>query len=195
MPHPRIIRLPVLAVLWLTVVLPPMRGWFESTMSAHMLLHIPALVLIGWGAGARLDKCCPRMTAALRPFRWALLFGAISTLGIWMIPRLLDLAAESFFVDLVKAVTLTLTGGLSLNLGWRNTGPVARGLIHIEAMASLIRLGWIYAESPARLCTRYGLNDQYWLGNALLVAGGLYAATMAWRALSGTSSTSSFAPR
>lgn len=192
---PKAFRLSVLVGLWFALVLPPIREWLESTMSAHMLLHIPALVLVGWGLGARLAKLHPQMMTALLPFRWALLLCAIFTLGIWMIPRLLDLAAENFFVDLIKATTLTITGGLSLNLGWRNTGPVVRGLIHIEAMASLLRLGWVYAESPARLCTSYGLNDQYWLGNALLIAGGLYAATMSWRALNGPAPSLSFTPR
>lgn len=188
-------RLKVLAGLWLMLVSAPMRGWLESTMSAHMLLNIPAFVLIGWGAGVRLEMLYPQLIATLRPFRWALLLCTIFTLGIWMIPRLLDSAAESLLVDLVKASTLTIAGGLSLNFGWRNTGPVVRGLIHIEAMASLVRLGWVYAESPARLCTSYGLDDQYVLGYALLLVGGLYAFSMAWRALNGPASSLSFTAR
>lgn len=137
----------------------------------------------------------PQLAAPLRPLRWSLLICSAFTLGIWMIPRLLDLAAGSFLADLVKATTLTFAGGLPLKLGWINAGPVLRGLIHIEVMASLVRLGWIYAESPARLCTSYGLADQYWLGASLITVGGGYAVITAWRALNGPASLSGFAPR
>jgi hypothetical protein len=154
-------------------------------MSAHMLVQIPALVFLGWCLGLRLELMHPHWMKRLHPFRWALLLCAMFALGLWMVPRLLDLAVENFAVDIIKAVTLTFGAGLALRLGWRNTGPVVRGLLHVEAMASLLRLGWVYAESPARLCTTYGLKDQYWLGNVLILAGALYAVTMAWRALNG----------
>jgi hypothetical protein len=182
----RPLPLSLLGLLWLALLLPPTRAVLERTMSAHMLVHIPALVLIGWGAATRLAERSPALLGALQPYRWALLVSAFTTMGLWMIPRLLDMATESLPVDVIKALTLSLAGGTALCWGWRNTGPVIHGLIHVEALASLLRLGWIYLESPTRLCTSYGLSDQYWLGNALLILGGCYAAWMAWQALLGT---------
>lgn len=172
-------------ILGLLLLMPPLRPWLESTMWSHMLLHIPAFVLLGWWAAHTLVVRHPRVVEALRPLRWGMLITAMFSLGIWMIPRLMDLAAEQLWVDVIKALSLSLTGGLFLHLAWRHTGAVLRGLIHVEAIATLLRLGWIYAESPARLCNRYGLNDQASLGTALLWIGALYATTMAWRALHG----------
>jgi hypothetical protein len=178
----------LLGAIWIALLLPPVRTVLEGTMSAHMLIHIPAFVLIGWGFAAHLAERWPSLLGQLRRYRWALLVSSLITIGIWMIPRLLDRAAESMWMDAAKALSLTVTG-VALYWGWKNTGPVVRGLVHVEAMASLLRLGWIYLESPSRLCTSYGLLDQYRLGNALLIAGGCYAAWMARQALLGPANT------
>ncbi len=100
-----------------------------------------------------------------------------------MIPRLLDLAVESASTDGVKAVSLVLLAGVPLRLAWEQFGPVERGVVHVEALASFWRLGWLYLDSPSRLCTQYGMDDQQRLGSLLLRAGFLYAAWLAWRAL------------
>jgi hypothetical protein len=189
--------MPLIALLlcWCVLVLPPMRRVVESTMATHMLVQIPALVLVGGGFASALLTRWPQALHKLKPFRWALLVSAGSTLAIWMIPRLLDLAVERPAVDLAKALTLSLAGGLPLHLAWRNIGPVVRGLIHVEALASLWRLGWVYLESPARLCARYGLADQYRLGHMLLAIGACYALWLAWHALRGAPQNIEQTPR
>jgi hypothetical protein len=116
-------------------------------------------------------------------FRWALLILAAGTLAVWMIPRLLDLAVQSAGVDFAKVTSLALLGGLPLRIAWFHLGPVARGIVHVEALASLWRVGWIYVDSPSRLCTQYGLEDQQRLGALLLQAGAMYAVWLAWQAL------------
>ncbi|MBX3604825.1 MAG: hypothetical protein KF788_06125 [Piscinibacter sp.] len=175
------LALPVAAAL--LVALPPLSSLLEATMTGHMLLQIPLLVVCGWVLGNRLLDLPSARLRALSPLRWALLVVAAATLGVWMIPRLLDLAVASAGVDLAKALTLALAGGLPLRLAWAGLGPVARGIVHVEALASLWRLAWIYLDSPARLCSQYGLADQQRLGRLLLQAGALYALWLAWRAL------------
>jgi hypothetical protein len=182
----------VIVILWFIAVLPPVRSTLEATMSSHMLIHIPALILIGWKLASMIVRKWPKMLPALRPYRWALLVVAGCTFVVWMIPRLLDLAAENPLVDVVKAITLTLAGGLPLQMAWRNLGPVMRGVLHVEVLASLLRLGWIYLESPVRLCTSYGLFDQYRLGKLLLEIGACYAVWLAWHVLHGSPAAGRF---
>ena len=47
------------------------------------------------------------------------------------------------------------------------------------------RLGWLYLDSPLRLCVQYGLDDQRRLGYALIGLGTVYAIGLATMALAG----------
>lgn len=179
------VGLPVVSVVGLLIATPPLGALLESTMTTHMLIQIPLLVLCGWALGGHVEVRHRERLAALHDLRWALLVVATTTFGVWMIPRLLDLAVETWTVDLLKALTLVLAGGLPLRVAWELLGPVARGIVHIEALASFGRLGWIYLDSPSRLCTQYGLQDQQRLGGLLLECGAVYAVWLAGRALIG----------
>ncbi|HKX44401.1 MAG TPA: hypothetical protein VJO99_24805 [Burkholderiaceae bacterium] len=182
----RIARLSTLALAGLLVAAPPLGTLLESTMTTHMLVQIPLLALCGWTLGTHVAARHRSWHLALAPFRWAALVVATTTFGAWMIPRLLDLAVESAGADLAKVLSLSLLGGLPLQMAWSHLGPVARGLVHMEALASLWRLGWIYLDSPSRLCSQYGLMDQQRLGGLLLQIGAAYAIWLAWRALAGS---------
>lgn len=176
---------PVALLLAGAAMLPPLRNWLESSMPWHMLVHIPLYVLLGGWLSHRAWQRWPHAMAHLAPLRLALLVLAITTLALWMIPRMLDLAVEHLWVDGLKALSLALFGGAALGTAWRHLGPVARGLLHVEALASLLRLGWLYLESPVRLCSRYGLSDQQTLGRLLLALGAGYALWLAWQGLCG----------
>ena len=173
-----------LIAAWLLIAAPPLSGMLESAMTTHMLVQIPLLTLCGWLLGGHLAGRCRAQLAALSMLRWAFLILAAGTFAVWMIPRLLDLAVQSAGIDVAKAMSLALLGGLPLRISWLHLGPVARGIVHVEALASLWRIGWIYLDSPSRLCTQYGLEDQQRLGGLLLQGGAMYAAWLAWRALS-----------
>lgn len=167
-----------LGAIWLVLWLPPVGPWLTGTMTAHMLVQIPLFVAIG----IRLGRMPDRWIDAVRPYRWALLLLAGTTLMLWMIPRMLDLAVQSWTVDVAKAGSLTWAG-MALRWAWQASGPVVRGLLHVEALATLWRLGWLYLESPTRLCLQYGQDDQARLGAALLVSGALYAVWLTARGL------------
>lgn len=173
----------LVALAWLLVALPPMGRLLESTMLAHMLLQMPLLAAGGIALGRGLAHARPAWVQACRPYRWALLACAGFTMLVWMIPYLLDRAVEEAWVDVAKALSLALLGGLPLALAWPLFGPVVRGLVHMEVLATLLRLGWLYLESPARLCTRYALDDQARLGQWMLVLGAVYAVWLAMKAL------------
>jgi hypothetical protein len=86
--------------------------------------------------------------------------------------------------EVAKFVTVPLAGW-ALALSWPRCPPVARVVLHVEAMATLLRFGWGYWAAPQRLCALYLLDDQALTGAALLVIGTTYAAAGAGRALMG----------
>lgn len=172
-----------IAAVAAAIASPPLGSAFTGTMTTHMGLQIPLLVLCGWWLGGLVGTSAGHRLRDLAAFRWAAFVVAAATLSVWMIPRLLDLAVESASTDGVKAVSLVLLAGVPLRLAWEQFGPVERGVVHVEALASFWRLGWLYLDSPSRLCTQYGMDDQQRLGSLLLRAGFLYAAWLAWRAL------------
>lgn len=162
---------------------PPVGTALKSSMTTHMAMQMPLLVLCGWWLGGLIAQRAEARFRGLAALRWAAFVVAAATLSVWMVPRLLDLAVESATIDAAKAVSLVLLGGVPLRLAWTQFGPVERGVVHVEALASFWRLGWLYLDSPSRLCTQYGLDDQQRLGSLLVKAGFLYATWLMWRAL------------
>jgi hypothetical protein len=173
---------------------PGVGGLLKHSMLSHMLVQLSALVLVGYGLGATLLRTHPRLSALAHTHRWACLITAVTTMSVWMIPRLLDSAVENPWVDAVKALSLVLMAGVPLALAWRRLPVTARCLLHVEALATLWRLGWLYLESPIRLCNRYDLDDQWRLGYWMLALGAVYCTYLACVALAGVGTTPSTPP-
>lgn len=172
----------VIGMLWAIVWLPPLGSVLKRSMLTHMVLQITLLVVLGALLAEAQRRRHSQLTGQLRPYRWALLIAAATTLMLWMVPRLLDMAVQSFAIDALKAVSLT-AGGMGLRLCWISFGPVIRGLLHVEALATLWRIGWLYLESPTRLCSQYSMGDQQQVGTTLIVLGSVYALWLATSAL------------
>ncbi len=181
-------RAAVLVAVWLALATPALRAALESSMSAHMLLQLPLLVAIGalLARGARPGPARWRAIAdgVLRGGVAGLLFAAF-VLTLWMLPRLLDAAVLDARFEIAKFIALPAAGA-ALALSWPRTPPLLRLLVHVEAIATLLRFGWGYLEAPTRLCAVYLPNEQVRVGQALLVAGAAYALLASWRMLFGT---------
>lgn len=166
--------------VFLALALAPLDGALEATMTGHVMVQIPLLTAAGFLVGRRLEPL-------LEPWldRWnaggiagMLLVGF--TLAFWMIPRWLDAALASPATDAAKHVSLALLAGAPLAWSWNRLHPVARGVVKIEFLAMLFRLGWLYLIAPDRLCNNYLLADQAALGRGLLAAGA--ALSLVWLA-------------
>lgn len=176
-----------LLFLWLLVWASPLSHWLRATMTGHMLLQMPVLVLGGMVmADALWHRLTPFWRRMAHQHRWTLLLLSLATLAIWMIPRLLDLAVEEARTETLKVLSLTILAGMGLRLSWQLHGPVVRGLVHVELLATFGRLGWIYLISPNRLCIQYGMDDQTRLGHWLLICGALYGLRLLWTPLLGS---------
>ena len=156
---------------WLAIALTPVGRWLEATMTNHVLIEIPLLVAVGYVLGARVE---PHL-GFLRSYNGGGIAGILIvafTLAFWMIPRWLDAALADMPVAAAKYVSLSCLAGMPLAWSWMRMNPIMRGVVKIECIAMLFRLGWLYLVSPERLCNSYLIDDQVRLGQGIFVLGG-----------------------
>jgi len=170
---------------WLVLALPPARHILELSMITHMLVQLPLLAVIGWWLGQTLPE---NLKDKLAPWnRWGatgIVLVTFTTL-YWMLPRALDAAISERFFEIVKFVSIPLFIGVALNLSWPQLNTIVRGVLKVEFWAMFMRLGWLYAVLPDRLCANYLLGEQRILGRALLLLGCLWAILWTLRILFG----------
>lgn len=169
---------PAAVALWLLIALTPAGTMLEATMTGHVLVEIPLLVAVGVVLGARVEPSLWRVLVPLNSGGIPGVLIATFALAFWMIPRWLDAALSDPVVAFAKYVSLPVLVGMPLAWSWRRMHPIARGVVKIEFLSMLFRLGWLYLISPERLCNNYLLGDQLWLGRGFLVVG--VALSVAW---------------
>ena len=161
-------------VLWLIIAVGPAGPYLEASLLKHVLIEIPLLIIIGIFAGNLLK---PRLAGLLGMLSIPAILLACFTLAFWMIPRWLDASLGNKFTAYMKYLSLPLLAGIPLSLSWQTLHPIARGVVKIEFLAMLFRLGWIYLVSPDRLCNNYLLGEQQHLGYMLILVGFVFGLT------------------
>jgi hypothetical protein len=154
---------PLLCVL----ALPMARQLLESGMSRHMLVQYPLLAACGFLLAGALPAAW-----RIRVARWNVLgisglLAAALVLGVLMIPRVLDLALVEGRVELAKWLAL-LACGAALRLSWRPAGLLVQGFFLGNVLPMTAVAGYLYQDSPIRLCNAYLLDDQRRLGQLLV---------------------------
>ncbi len=168
------------AMLLLSLV--AFRMGLEQSMWLHMLVQMPLLVLAGiWLASPRppspepLSRQPDRKTpvlAMLLPYNVAGVPGlllASAAIAVWMIPRPLDAATESWMVDALKFALLVVSGAIGA-ASWRQAGTVVRLFVLGNAVWMAATVGVLLLDAPNRVCVRYGANDQTVAGYGLVLA-------------------------
>lgn len=172
-------------VLWIGLVLPPLRRTLESTMTLQMLVQIPLLALAGWWLTAFLTR---RPAASLNAWNRSgicgFLLASLATMA-WMLPLTLDAALDVPWVALAKFIGVPWLIGMPLAISWPQAGFVVRGVFLIEVIATTFRLGWLYTVSPVRLCSNYLLTDQQQVGKIMLATGVAICLLLAWKLMWG----------
>ena len=180
------------ASVWIVLGAPAMRSLLEGSMALHMLVQLPLLAGTGYYAGAAWRRSRPG-SAAARLLGAAQSYNAGGATGIlaasfvmvlWMLPRCLDLARLDPAVDALKFVSVPIAGA-AVALSWPRLPAVARGVVHLEVIATLLRFGWGYLASEERLCLAYLAGDQQRTGEWLLWLAAAYAIAAAWRPMFG----------
>lgn len=165
----------------LVLALPPVRLAMEASMSRHMLLQFPALLVIGWLCAGALPA---RWRTVLEPWNRLGISGLMAAaliLGIGMIPRVLDLALVDWRIEAIKFVAL-LSCGAAIRLSWSAGGLVVQGFFLGNLLWMTAVVGLLYQDSPERLCNAYRLDDQQWLGMWLVGISAAIGATWLVRA-------------
>ena len=150
------------------MLLPPVRRMTESSMTAHMLIQYPCLMLLG---ALLVQELPARWVSAAQ--RWnelgiAGLVGGALTLAVLMVPRVLDLALVDGRVEALKLIALVASGA-ALRLSWQRAGLVVQAFFLGNMLPMTIVVGTLYQDSGARVCNAYRLDDQQALGLALVL--------------------------
>lgn len=171
--------------MFVILLLPPVRQALEAQMTLQMLVQLPLLVWIG--------SCwTPVLPAGLRrgigtcnhQGITGLLLASLAA-AYWMLPKSMDASVTQPWIDVAKYVSVPLLIGLPFALSWPRMGFVVRGVFLLEFIASFFRFGWLYLSSPVRLCSNYLINDQQYLGQAMLAIGIVLTLWMSWKLLWG----------
>jgi hypothetical protein len=172
-------------LLWLLAAAPPLRGWLETSMALHMLVQLPLLAWIGYCIGSAWGRSRP--LAVLQSFNAGGITGlliASFVMLLWMLPRPLDLARLDASIDALKFLSVPVAG-IAVALSWQRVPAIARAVVHLEVIATLLRFGWGYLAAEQRLCLAYLAEDQQTTGILLIVLGAAYAVGVSWRPLFG----------
>lgn len=175
----------IAALFFLALLMPPVKQALEASMTAQMLVQIPLLIAVGYLARAAVPE---RIRAGINAWNHRGITGLVlATLAgaCWMLPRALDAAATEPLIAAAKYLSVPLLIGLPLALSWPRMSFIVRGVFLAELIATWFRLGWLYLDSPVRLCNNYLLGDQQRLGEYMLAIGSALFLWIAWKLLWG----------
>ena len=149
------------------LILTPLHAALESSMSRHMLIQYPALML----SGALLSAAVPGvLRRRLAPWNALGLSGFVAValcLAVLMIPRVLDLALVNPGIEAGKTAALIVSGAL-LRHSWQIGGLLIQAFFLGYTLPMMGVVGSLYESAPARLCNAYLLDDQQNLGQGLI---------------------------
>ena len=151
----------------------PLRSWLESSMTAHMLVQLPLLLLAGWLLSARFPRALHTWGAKLQSYNAGGAAGLLITAAVtatWMIPRALDLSVTSAAVDAFKFASLLLAG-VVLRGSWNRAGAMGQAFFVGNVTWMMAVAGLLLRDAPVRVCTSYLTQDQQYAGTGLLLLG------------------------
>lgn len=159
---------------------PGVRHGLEASMTLHMLVQYPLLMLAGFLFASASP---PRWTAHLNRWNAHGISGLLAVavmLAILMIPRVLDLALVDSRTEILKCLAL-LACGAAIALSWQTAGLLVQGFFLGNVLPMMVVTGNLYETSPVRICNAYLLDDQTRLGQLLVwIATAIAAAWFAW---------------
>lgn len=167
-------QLLVALALLVSLLVPAVRHWLTTSMWRHMVLQFPLWMASGALLVAALSPAARRGIARWNALGISGLVGAGAVLAVLMVPRLLDLALVSPYIETAKCVALLLSGA-ALRLSWRAAPLVVQAFFLGNVLPMTAVVGQLYVDSPLRLCNAYLLDDQARLGQWLVTLAALLA--------------------
>ena len=174
----RAISAALVCLMAIALSLPPLRSLIEQSMVWHMVIQMPLLVLGGWLSMQALGK--RRAAQWLAPWNRYGLTGFIAAQAIiayWMLPLAIDRAVVVLQDDVLKLLTLWVSGAMLQHSVARS--PAVLQLFFVGyTIPMMIWLGFYFTTTDLRLCNAYSLASQVNAGRGLVVLGFLLG--LAW---------------
>lgn len=156
--------------------IPPLRSVIEQSMAWHMAVQMPLLVLAGaLAAHATPARFAANMLVSFNHFGLTSFMAAQGIVAYWMLPLAIDRAVVNPGFDVLKLVTLFISGVLLH--GAFKRAPLALQLFFMGYWVSMMAwLGIYFATTDLRLCNAYSLEGQVATGWSVLGLGLLLGA-------------------
>ncbi|KPV39417.1 hypothetical protein AN478_09570 [Thiohalorhabdus denitrificans] len=161
--------------MWALLALSPVRTGLEATLAGHMAAQLPLLVAAGWWLGRGLGPVRADELAGFNRHGAPGVLLAAFTLAFWLLPRSLDAALQEPAWEVAKFLALPLLAGVPLGRSWPRLPGLARAALWANLIPMLGVMGWLYIQSPVRLCNSYLIDQQDLLGWVLLGITGMLA--------------------
>lgn len=173
-----------------TIVLVATRDVSEATMQRHMLVQLPMMFAAGLLLASSIVPSIETREggswdARVRPWNVQGIAGLLLAGGVvmaWMVPRALDAAVESVFVDAIKMVSLVSAGVIAWH-SWRAASALVRTFVVGNVAWMMATFGMLLLDTPVRVCANYGTSDQRVTGIAMIILTVAAVAATAIRAL------------
>ncbi len=145
-----------------------MRQYLAVSMIGQMLIQIPLLVVSGYLLGRGIQGRCETIQDSYNHNGIPGFLIALFTSFYWILPRSIDAALNSGWMELFKFVTVPLLIGLPLALSWKKIASIFKGFVWANVVSMCFVMGWLYVNAPVRLCNNYLTNQQVALGRTLM---------------------------
>ncbi|HMR05928.1 MAG TPA: hypothetical protein PKA88_09120 [Polyangiaceae bacterium] len=157
------------SLLWLGLVslllLPFVDSYLTETQPRFVLIHVPVWLVLGYLAGRRFRVA---RGVAWNPLGLTGLVFFLGSLAFWMIPRSVDAAALSPWIDQLLHANL-LAAGFAFAWSVPVMPFVLRAAIGIYGASMIFALGMLYTHYSALLCGIFTLGEQKQTGQWLLL--------------------------
>lgn len=149
--------------LYVLLLLPPIVHWMELIMIVHMLVQLPLFILSGLMVGKATINRLPRLFAKWNTNGVPGILVAVFITTYWMLPRAMDEALVSLYVEWFKFISLPVAGILIVD-SWRKLQEIGRGFLFLNYLPMFGLMAWLYIDSPIQVCNNYLATEQKALG-------------------------------
>ncbi|TMN21338.1 hypothetical protein [Lentibacillus cibarius] len=156
-------------ILFVILVVPPIRNLMESIMIVHMLIQIPLLIVAGWLLAGYAHDWFKNFLETWNGNGIPGMLLVVFVITYWLIPRTLDASLESWLIELFKFISLPFLVGIPLRDSWGKIGSLVKSFIIFNFIPMFGLMAWLYIDAPVRVCNNYLEVEQKVLGWGFLV--------------------------
>jgi hypothetical protein len=155
-------------VLYIILIIRPVISLLESIMILHMLVQLPLLIIVGYLWGNLILKNYQCFLTKWNTTGVAGILVVLIVTTYWMIPRTMDEALSTWYIELFKFISLPFVG-LLFRDSWYKLQMIGRIFLYLNYISMFGLMAWLYIDSPVQVCNNYLEVEQQTLGWGFLV--------------------------